>query len=191
MVIFNNIIIWYFCKKDINNTYLDGAYWDNAGGILSSKLSTYGYNYLTGLKGNYQGISIVDGRIAISIDKDLLSSHDSIGLKEWLQSNPITIQYQLATESIKTVDLTVVDQNSNPTSLKTFNDTTHVLLNSEGLVPTASLTVRTKIPSASSTSLLMDDISTEQQKLSDTVDEQSNNVDATMIATTEIYEETL
>ena len=37
----------------------------------------------------------------------------------------------------------------------------------------------------------MDDISTNQQQLETTVDEQSNNVDATMIATTEIYEETL
>ena len=55
----------------------------------------------------------------------------------------------------------------------------------------ASLTVRTKIPSASSTSLLMDDISTNQKQLETKVDEQSNNIDATMIATTEIYEETL
>ena len=37
----------------------------------------------------------------------------------------------------------------------------------------------------------MDDISTKQQQLETTVDEQSENVDATMIATTEIFEETL
>ena len=109
----------------------------------------------------------------------------------WLSQNPITLKYQLATESVKTVDLTVVNQDGNETKLRTFDDTTHVLLESEGLIPTASLTVRTKIPSASSTSLLMDDISTDQQQLEATVDEQSNNVDATMIATTEIYEETL
>ena len=30
--------------------------------------------------------------------------------KTWLQSNPITVQYRLATESIKTVDLSCVDQ---------------------------------------------------------------------------------
>ena len=112
-------------------------------------------------------------------------------IKEWLSQNPITICYHLETESIKTVDLTVIDQDGNETKLRTFDDTTHVLLNSEGLIPTASLTVRTKIPSASSTSLLMDELSTEQQQLETTVDEQSENVDATMIATTEIYEETL
>ena len=107
-----------------------------------------------------------------------------------LVSNLI-IQYQLAEKSVKTVDLTVQDQNGNETKLGTFDDTTHVLLNSEGLVPEATLTVRTKIPSASSTSLLMDDISTKQERLNTTIDEQSNNVDATMIATTEIFEETL
>ena len=37
----------------------------------------------------------------------------------------------------------------------------------------------------------MDDISNNQQELEATVDEQSNNVDATMVATTEIFEETL
>ena len=37
----------------------------------------------------------------------------------------------------------------------------------------------------------MDDISTEQEQLNTTVNEQSENVDATMIATTEIFEETL
>ena len=111
------------------------------------------------------------------------------GLRAYLQSNPITIQYLLAEPNIKTVDLTVVDQDGNATTLETFDDTTHVLLNSEGLIPTASLTVRTKIPSASSTSLLMDDISTKQEKLTTTIDEQSENVDATIIATTEIFEE--
>ena len=129
--------------------------------------------------------------IGIRLSKSKLSNLTIEGFKVYLQSNPITIQYQLATPTTKTVDLSIVNQDGNETKLRTFDDTTHVLLNSEGLVPTASLTVRTKIPSASSTSLLMDDISTEQQQLEETVDEQSNNVDATMIATTEIYEETL
>ena len=112
--------------------------------------------------------------------------------KQWLSQNPITLEYELATPTTKTVDLSIVNQDGNETKLRTFDDTTHVLLNSEGVPMTkASLTVRTKIPSGSSTSLMMDDITTEQQQLETTVDEQSNNVDATMIATTEIFEETL
>ena len=112
--------------------------------------------------------------------------------KAWLQENKPTMQFKLEVESIKTVDLTITNQDGNETKLRTFDDMTHVLLNSEGIpMSKASLTVRTKIPSGSSTSLLMDDISTKQEQLNTTVDEQSNNVDATMIATTEIYEETL
>ena len=112
--------------------------------------------------------------------------------KQYLSQNTLTIKFVLATPTTKTVDLSVVNQDGNEAKLRTFDDTTHVLLNSEGVpMSKASLTVRTKIPSASSTSLLMDDISNEQQQLNTTVNEQSNNVDATMIATTEIYEETL
>lgn len=41
----------------------------------------------------------------IRIQKSRLSTPDYIGFKQWLSQNPITVQYQLATESIKTVDL--------------------------------------------------------------------------------------
>lgn len=127
--------------------------------------------------------------LRLCIEKTIAPNVES--LQTYLSTNTAKVQYQLKASTTKTVDLSVVNQDGNETKLRTFDDTTHVLLNSEGLIHTASLTVRTKIPSASSTSLLMDDISNEQQQLSDTVDEQSNNVDATMIATTEIYEETL
>lgn len=134
-------------------------------------------------------ISFYDHNIYIGVLKKNASTVEE--LKQYLQTNPITVQYELITPIIKTVPLTIVNQDGNETKLRTFDDTTHVLLDSEGLIPTAALTVKTKIPSASSMSLMMDDISTEQQQLESTVDEQSNNVDATMIATTEIYEETL
>ena len=151
----------------------------NNGNVYSSDNDGEGYQFDGGMI------------LYVGIEKNKLASGTSVDFKQWLKSNPIVFQYVLPTESVKTVDLTVVDQDGNETKLRTFDDTTHVLLNSEGLIPTAALTVRTKIPSGSSTSLLMDDISTEQQQLETTVDEQSNNVDATMIATTEIFEETL
>ena len=112
--------------------------------------------------------------------------------KNELIQNQITVQYQLGTESIKTVDLTTVDQDNQPTKLGTFENVTHVSLESAGLIPKLEMEVATRISKElASASPLMDDISTEQQQLEATVDEQSNNVDATMIATTEIYEETL
>ena len=135
------------------------------------------------------GVQIIKSNGIYFID----SSVDSLdAFVNKLKATNIKVQYSLIEKPIKTVDLSVVDQDGNVTTLKTFDDTTHVLLHSEaGPNPGAALTVRTKIPSGSSTSLLMDDISTEQQQLETTVDEQSNNVDATMIAATEIYEETL
>lgn len=141
----------------------------------------------SGVSSNF--ISLTVGKVIVINDRNFTDIKD---FKNYLSQNPLTIKFVLATPTTKTVDLTVVNQDGNETKLRTFDDTTHVLLQSEvGPNPGASLTVRTKIPSASSTSLLMDDISTEQQQLESTVDEQSNNVDAIMMATTEIYEETL
>ena len=113
-------------------------------------------------------------------------------LTVYLSQNPITVQYQLKTESVKTVDLSVVNQDGNNTKLSTFNDITHVILSSEGLIPEAELEVATKNEEVLNTmSLEMDDISTTQNTLEETSNTQSENVDATMIATTEIYEQLL
>ena len=133
-----------------------------------------------------------DSRMILNINKAKLSENSVNALKTYLQQNPITVQYQLATESIKTVDLTIVDQDNQPTQLGTFKNVTHVSLEAENLIPEVEMEVATIISAElASASPLMDDISTEQQQLNTTVDEQSDNVDATMIATTEIFEETL
>ena len=115
--------------------------------------------------------------------------------KAQLSDNPVSVQYFLATESVKTVDLSTLDQDGNKTKLKTFNDITHVSLSSEGLIPEAELTVATKnlddISQASTMSLRMNDISDKQNELQNEADMQSENIDSTMMATTEIYEQTL
>ena len=66
------------------------------------------------------------------------------GLKQHFTENPLTIQYQLAAESVKTVDLSIVDQDGSDAELSTFNDITHVTLSSERLIPEAELEVATK-----------------------------------------------
>ena len=98
----------------------------------------------------------------------------------------------LSQEVVKTVDLSVVNQDGNNTKLSTFNDITHVTLSSEGLIPEAEMTVTTKNEEVLNTmSLEMEDISTTQTALEETSNTQSENVDATMMTTTEIYEELL
>ena len=68
--------------------------------------------------------------------------------KEVLSQNPITVQYQLETESIETVDLSILDQNGQSVDhLKSFNGGTHVCTSSlEGsLVPSVDISVVTDL----------------------------------------------
>ena len=127
-------------------------------------------------------------RIILNISRERLSEFSVDALKTYIQKNPITVQYQLATEPVKTVDLSVVDQDGNNTKLSTFDDLTHVTLSSEGLIPEAELEVAEKVPEVAANML---GISREQEVINTATNEQSENVDSTMIATTEIYEELL
>ena len=113
--------------------------------------------------------------------------------KSFLSSNPLTIIGELAVGTTSdTIDISVVDQDGNDAKLSTFDDLTHVTLSSEGLIPEAELEVATKNEEVLNTmSLEMDDISTTQTTLEETSNTQSENVDATMLATTEIYEQLL
>lgn len=145
---------------------------------------------------NEEGIRAIGGdspfRLYFTISKSKLSSYDVDGLNNYLKQNPITVHYRLITESIKTVDLTTVDQDGQPTKLKTFNDITHVEIKADNVIPSVDVEVATKI---SETLAALDqqqlDISNTQNKLGQTIDEQTENTDATMMAITEIYEQTL
>lgn len=69
-------------------------------------------------------------------------------LKTWLSQNPTTVQYRLATESIKTVDLTIKDHNGqNVKQLMSFNGGTHFnTRSSEGSPqPSVSVSVETDL----------------------------------------------
>ena len=168
----------------VYGTTIDNLFFDKDGNSMCDKLSRIPYD---------NRFNIEVGQYYTTADH-IYVAHKNMSVSEfksYIDRLSPKLQYQLKTPVVKTVDLTTVNQDGIEMKLRTFDDTTHVLLNSEGLIPTADLTVRTKIPSASSTSLLMDDISTKQEHLNTTIDEQSENVDATMIATTEIFEETL
>ena len=82
---------------------------------------------------------------SVRINKDRLAQANVDGFKQWLQSNPITVQHELGTESIKTVDLTVVDQDNQPTELGTFENITHVSLEAENLIPEVEMEVATNL----------------------------------------------
>lgn len=95
----------------------------------------------------------------------------------------------LSQEITESIDLSIVDQDGNEAELSSFEDITYVTVTPEGLLPDVKLEVATKIEEVLNTmSLEMNDISTTQTTLEETSNTQSENIDSTMIATTEIYE---
>ena len=85
------------------------------------------------------GISSYNG-IVIAIDNNKLETIDSSGFKKWLSQNPITVHYELAQESVKTVDLS-------DNHVYSYKGTTHYDCSSaEGsLVPTLFVKVPTDV----------------------------------------------
>ena len=60
-------------------------------------------------------------------------------LKTYLKANPTTVQYPIS-KSVKTVDLTIKDQdNKTIQSLHTYPSTTHINLSSNGLIPNTEI----------------------------------------------------
>lgn len=121
--------------------------------------------------------------------------------KQWLSQNPLTVQYLLETESIKTVDLTTVDQEGNNISkLKTFNDITHIEVKSEtAVLPTVSLkivvdsnAIQNEIQnSVQAVSEAQNSISSTQANIEETINNQSQDTETTMIGVTEVYEKSI
>ena len=89
--------------------------------------------YHHGTNGNYSEL-----RLCLLTSK--LTSADIEGIKTYVKNNPFTIQYQLKTESVKTVDLS-------DNHVYSYKDTTHYACSSaEGsLVPTLSVKVPTDV----------------------------------------------
>lgn len=133
------------------------------------------------------------GMIQVFIKKDRLTEISVNGFRQWLSQNPITVQYQLETESIKTVDLKVVDQDGNPVNqLSAFDSTTHIISDSESdnsLIAIAEVEVPTKLIEALNA---VKSLSSDVEMLINEVDNaqklQDENSTMVMSAMTELYE---
>ena len=103
----------------------------------------------------------------------------------------------LSQEIIKTVDLTTVDQEGNNISkLKTFNDITHIEVKSEtAVLPMVSLKVvvdSNAIQNAiQAVSESQNSISSTQANIEETINNQSQDTETTMIGVTEVYEKSI
>lgn len=79
---------------------------------------------------------VIDNQMSIRVLKTSLSDDSVEGLKAYLQSNPITVQYQFITKSVKTVDLSVVDQDGNEREqIKPIEGTMHLNTSGETIKP--------------------------------------------------------
>lgn len=90
--------------------------------------------------GDYEHFYVGKSAIILFINKEKIGELNDENIKKYLQQNPITVQYQLATESIKTVDLS-------DNHVYSYQETTHYDCSSaEGsLVPTLSVKVPTDV----------------------------------------------
>lgn len=145
---------------------------------------------------DYEFISINNGSsniVYLKLDKTKASTLTE--LKNYLQSNPLTVQYQLATPNIKTVDLNVVDQDGNTIpKIKSYNGVTHleVTVPKQSLLPNVSAEVATD--NSKDMSLLTtkyQEISETQSAIQDNIQSQSDEIDTALMATTEIFESIL
>ena len=94
----------------------------------------------TNASGDVEKITNTGTLIYVAI---LKSKADNVEkFKSYLSQNPMTVQYQLITESIKTVELTVVNQDGEPLSkIKPIEGTMHISTDGTPLKPTVTMEI--------------------------------------------------
>ena len=128
-VVLNGSENWAMYALDENFPDVAGFYHTHRGGKTASGVVNQNYigslpvfaqeKFPGKLTVNEEGVGLSDSRyVKISILKSKLSSIDSNGLKQWLQSNPMTIQYELADPVVTKINLS--------STLKSWNTTTHI-----------------------------------------------------------------
>ena len=152
-------------KIGITNTYEWGIFDEDKPGIIMTKPS--GHVYLRTSK--------------MSVDE----------LKTMLSNNPIHGYYNKE-KSIKTVDLTITDQdNKTISTINTFNDTTHFTVEGEEgkLQPTVSMEIACN-PSQSVMALAdqTEQLQQEQQELTEQIEQQEQDTNILQTATTDLEE---
>ena len=128
-VVLNGSENWATYALNENFPDVAGFYYTHRGGKIVSGVVNQNYigslpvfaqeKFPGNLTVNEEGVGLSDSRyVKISILKSKLSSIDSNGLKQWLQSNPMTIQYELATPIVTKINLS--------STLKSWNTITHI-----------------------------------------------------------------
>ena len=124
---------WYFDRLGIPNTVYNGV------GSLNADFPVIPINESI-WTGDKEGVTIQDYNdqiLDIRISKAKLSQPNIDGLKEWINANPITVQYQLKTPIVSTIDV-----QGFPHAYKNG----HIQLSSGSTEPSLTPTVTYKVP---------------------------------------------
>ena len=163
--------------------------------IICETVTVSNYNGLISKDERTIAYSVKYGVVMLRLLRTELATQDLEGLKQWLSQNPIVLQYQLATPTVKTVDLTITDQGgATIPKLKTFDKITHVNVSATDILPgEVEMEVATTIGEDLSGTLYstMEDIETKQEALKESNNAQTESINSTMMTTTEIYESLL
>lgn len=89
---------------------------------------------------NVEGIW-ADTNIILTFKRSTLTTHDLTRARQWLSQNPITVQYELETPIVKTVDL--MPSGTHPSTTPYCWKNGHIQLSSSGLLPNLEYSVVT------------------------------------------------
>lgn len=128
-------VISQFTRPNHLRLYFTGSKFKQYQNVINSRFPDIGNIQNRDVEGVY-----ITNTFDIQVEHSRLSEVSLDGFKQWLSQNPITVQYRLATESIKTVDLS-------DNHVYSYKDVTHYDCSSaEGsLVPTLSIDVPTNL----------------------------------------------
>ena len=171
-------------------TALSNAIVNVASNLLKSKSANEQWS---GVEEDSISINI-DGNLYVAIAKNKLTSDDANSFKVYLSQNNIRVRGVLKEQVVKTVDLTITDQGgATIPKLNTFDKITHVNVSATDILPEVEMEVATTIGEDLSGTLYstMEDIETKQKVLKESNNTQTESVNSTMMATTEIYESLL
>ena len=148
-VIFDGSEAWTIGKTSVNTVCFQV-------GLSSLNINVLKNNFITnyliknvGLWGSDVECATINGSFThfqIRLNKTKASTVDEV--KQYLNQNPLTVHLELASPIIKTVDLSIIDQDNNPVNwMSAFKDTTHISSTSgttNSLIGELDVTVKTK-----------------------------------------------
>ena len=113
----------------------------NISNLVCDRLPVVYYSDINNSTYDTDGIASWDSGniVRFRILKSKLITADIDGIISYLQSNPITVQYELVSESVKKVDLSVFNQNGNKLmKIKPIEGTMNISTSSDTIQPTFS-----------------------------------------------------